>query len=314
MTVQDGIAAAAALEPVAVADPARSRRRRFWRDVLTFYLPASIIALAMLFPLLWMLSLSLRTEAGVFVYPPKLLTFPIRWQNFVDIWTDPRMSLALEFWNTLIYATVRTFLQLLLSSMAAFVLARYHFPGRNAIFVLVLATTMIPHEVMLLPLYIMMKHVPLAGGNNLWGVGGTGWLDTFCGLILPGVVSGYSIFFLRQFFLTLPKELEEAARIDGASEFVVYWRIALPMSMPALTTLGVFSFQFAWSDFLWPLIITSSDRIRTLQLGLAVLTSTDGTQWSLLITGAVVSTLPLICLFVLLQRFIVSGISFGVGR
>jgi multiple sugar transport system permease protein len=224
------------------------------------------------------------------------------------------MSLALEFWNTLIYATVRTFLQLLLSSMAAFVLARYRFPGRNAIFLLVLATTMIPHEVMLLPLYIMMKHVPLAGGNNLWGIGGTGWLDTFCGLILPGVISGYSIFFLRQFFLTLPKELEEAARIDGASEFDVYRRIALPMSMPALTTLGVFSFQFAWSDFLWPLIITSSDRIRTLQLGLAVLSSIDGTQWSLLITGAVVSTLPLISIFVLLQRFIVSGISFGVGR
>jgi multiple sugar transport system permease protein len=314
MNGEEAIAAATALEPLAPARAVRRRRRRFWRDVLTFYFPATIIALVMLFPLLWMLSLSLRTEAGVFIFPPRVVTFPIRWENFVDIWTDPRMTLALEFWNTLVYATVRTFLQLLLSSMAAFVLARYHFPGRNTIFVLVLATTMIPDEVMMLPLYIMMKHVPLAGGNNLWGIGGTGWLDTFYGLILPGVVSGYSIFFLRQFFLTLPKELEEAARIDGASEFGVYWRIALPMSMPALTTLGVFSFQFAWSDFMWPLIITSSDRIRTLQLGLAVLSSTDGTEWSLLIAGAVISTLPLVCLFVLLQRFIVSGISFGVGK
>lgn len=173
---------------------------------------------------------------------------------------------------------------------------------------------MIPHEVMIIPLFILIRHIPFAGGNDLWGQGGTGWLNSFPGLILPGIVSGYSIFFLRQFFLNQSADLEDAARLDGCGEFGVFWRICLPTAIPALTTLGVFSFQFAWSDFIWPLIITSSDHIKTLQLGLATLSGADGTQWSLLMAGALFATLPLIALFVLLQRLILSGISFGVGK
>jgi multiple sugar transport system permease protein len=287
---------------------------RLLRDWLGFYLPATIIAIVMLFPFFWMISVALRPEPDVYAYPPHLVPQHFQWANFVHIWSDSRMKMGLLFWNTLVYATVRTFLQLLLSSMAAFVLARYRFPGRDVIFFLILATVMIPHEVLVIPLFVMIKHMPLAGGNDWLGLGGTGWLDSFKGLILPGIVSGYSIFFLRQFFLTLPSELEDAARIDGASEFGIYWRITLPMAIPALTTLGVFSFQFAWSDFMWPLIITNTDHIKTIQLGLAVLQSSEGTEWSLLMTGAVIATLPLIALFVLLQRFISTGISFGVGR
>lgn len=288
--------------------------RRAWRELLGFYLPATLIALVILFPFLWMLSIALRPEADVFAYPPQFLPHRIAWSNFLRVWTDPRMQIGLEFWNTFVYATLRTFLQLLLSSMAAFVLARYEFPCRNAIFFVVLATVMIPHEVMIIPLFIIIRHMPFFGGNDWLGEGGTGWLNSFPGLILPGIVSGYSIFFLRQFFLTQPRELEDAARIDGCSEFGIYWRISLPTAIPALTALGVFSFQFAWSDFIWPLVITSGDRIKTLQLGLATLSSADGTQWSLLMAGAVVATLPLLALFVLLQRFLMAGISFGVGK
>lgn len=294
--------------------PVPRSSRKFWSAVLTFYAPATIIAIVTLFPLFWMVSMSLRTDAQIFSYPPELIEWPPRWRNYIDIWFDPRMNMGLQVWNTLVYATVRTFLQLLLSSMAAFVLARFHFRGRNLIFYLVLATVMIPEDVMMVPLYLMVKSVPLAGGNDLWGQGGSGWLDTFYALIIPGVVSGYSIFFLRQFFLTLPTELEEAARIDGCSEFGIYWRIALPMSMPGLIALGIFSFQFAWSDFTWPLIVSGSERTRTLQLGLGLLSSSDGTDWALLLTGAVISTLPLVALFMLLQRFIVTGVNFGVGR
>ncbi len=297
---------------------AHSRRavayRRWVRNALTFYLPATVIAIVMAFPLYWMIALSLKTNAQIFTYPPRLVEFPLLWQHYVDIWSDPRMDIRLQTWNTFVYATVRTFLQLMFSSMAAYVLARYRFPYRNTIFYLILATVMIPHEVMLVPLYIMVKSVPFAGGNDWLGAGGTGWLDTKAGLILPGIISGYSIFFLRQFFMTLPKELEEAARIDGCSEFGIYWRVALPMSIPALTTLGIFSFQYAWSDYTWPLVISSSPESRTLQLGLAIFSSHDGTDWAMLMTGAVISTLPLIALFVLLQRFIVTGISFGVGK
>jgi multiple sugar transport system permease protein len=292
---------------------ARSRRRALG-VLFGFYLPATVIALVMIFPFLWMLSVALRHEADVYTWPPKLLPPDIAWHNLIAIWTDPRMQIGLQFWNTLVYATLRTFLQLLLCSMAAFVLARYRFPGRNVVFLLVIATVMIPHEVLIIPLFLLIKHLPLAGGNDWLGTGGRGWLNSFPGLILPGIVSGYSIFFLRQFFLHQPAELEDAARIDGCSEFGIYWRISLPTAIPALTALGVFSFQFAWSDFIWPLIITNGNRIKTLQLGLAILSSNDGTQWSLLMAGSVVATLPLLALFVLLQRFIVTGISFGVGK
>ncbi|EAR52113.1 putative binding protein dependent transport protein [Oceanicola granulosus HTCC2516] len=288
--------------------------RRWMNNALGFYLPATIIALVMAFPLFWMLSLALKTNSQIFSYPPRLLETPLRWEHFVEIWSDPRMNIGIQTWNTLVYATVRTFMQVLLSAMAAFVLARYHFRGRNMIFYLVLATVMIPHEVMLVPLYLMVKAVPLAGGNDIWGTGGSGWLDTKAGLILPGILSGYSIFFLRQFFLTIPREVEEAARIDGCSEFAIFWRIAIPMSLPALTALGIFSFQFAWSDYTWPLVISTSEESRTLQLGLAMFSSHDGTDWAMLLTGAAISTLPLIALFVLLQRFIVTGINFGVGK
>lgn len=289
-------------------------RRWLLRDVLGFYLPAAIIALVILFPFLWMVSIALRPESDVYAYPPHLFPRVWRWDNLIRVWSDPVMKAGLHFWNTLVYATTRTFLQLLLSSMAAFVLARYEFPYRNAIFFVVLATVMIPHEVMIVPLFILIHRIPLAGGNDIFGQGGTGWLNSFPGLILPGIVSGYSIFFLRQFFLHQSRELEDAARIDGCTEFGVYWRICLPTAIPALTALGVFSFQFAWSDFIWPLIISNGDRIATLQLSLAVLSSADGTQWSLLMATALVATLPLLALFVLLQRFIVTGISFGVGK
>jgi len=298
----------------AIGGTLNPRHARFVRTSIGFYIPALILALAMLFPFLWMLSIALRPEPEVFVYPPALVPRHFAWRNFLTIWGDPRMKIGLLFWNTLVYATGRTFLQLLLSSMAAFVLARYRFPGRQAVFFLVLATVMIPHEVMIIPLFLLIKHIPFAGGNNWLGIGGGGWLNTFPGLILPGVVSGYSIFFLRQFFLNQSTELEDAGRIDGCTEFGIFWRICLPTAIPALTALGIFSFQFAWGDFIWPLIITNGDHIKTLQVGLAILASNDGTQWSLLMAGSVVATLPLVALFVLLQRFIATGISFGVGK
>lgn len=288
-------------------------RRKIWGKIL-FYTTAGFLALLVVFPIFWMISISLRPEIEAFVYPPTIFPNTIRWQNFVDVWTHPQMQTGLYFWNTTIYATVRTFLQLLLSSMAAFVLARYYFRGRDTIFAAILATIMIPSIVAMVPLFIMLKHMPLAGGNSLMGLGGTGWLNSFYGLILPGVVSGYSIFFLRQFFLTVSTELEDAARVDGCSEFDVYWRIVLPMSMPALVALGIFSFHFAWSDFEWPLIITQGEGIKTLQLGLAVFNSFDRPEWSLMMAGSVIATIPMLLLFMLLQRFIVSGINFGVGK
>lgn len=297
------------VEPIGHNASGRKRLRR-----IAFYIFASFLGIVIIFPLFWMLSMSLRPEKEVYQYPPRLMPSKLEWSNYVKAWSDPRLQVGICTRNSLIYGVTRAFLQLLLASMAAYILARYEFRGREVIFGAILATVMIPDQVKMVPLFLMLKKVPLAGGNDLYGVGGKGWLDSFPGLILPSVVTGYSIFFLRQFFLTLPKDLEDAARVDGSSEIGIYYRIILPMSTPALVALGLFAFQTAWGDFTWPLIITSSERIKTLQLGLAMFNTLDGVEWTLLMAGAVVSTVPMMVLFTLLQKHLATGISFGVGK
>lgn len=301
--------------PLAIIQkPKLTIKRRYKISNLIFYVVAVILAIVFVFPLFWMVSLSLREESDIYQYPPKIIPEKVRWQNYVQVWNDPRMNISLYLRNTSIYAIVRTILQLSLASMAAFVLARYKFRGMDIIFTIILATVMIPDQVKLVPLFLMMKRVPLAGGNNIFGVGGTGWLDTFPGLIFPSVVSGYSIFLLRQFFKTVPQDLEDAARLDGCSEMAIYYRIALPMIKPALIAVGLFSFQFAWGDFSWPLIITSSERIKTLQLGLSVFATVDQTEWTLLMAGAAISALPIVIIFAFLQKYLATGISMSVEK
>ena len=296
--------------PIAVGFPlVRVRLPR-----LAFYAAGVLLAVVVLFPLLWALSTALRPETELYVYPPSLLPSRWAWENFAKVWTDERLHIALYFRNTVIYAVTRTVLQVILSAMAGYVLARYQFRGRELVLAAVVATVMVPYQIKMVPLFVMLKKVPLAGGNDIFGNGGTGWLDSFPGLILPGVVSGYSIFFLRQFFLTIPRELEDAARIDGCNEFAVFSRIILPLALPAIVALTLFSVQFAWSDFEWPLIITSGERIKTLQLGLAVFNSLGEREVTLLMAGSVLATAPMVVLFVAAQKYIATGINVGVGR
>ncbi len=223
--------------------------------------------LTMLLPFLWMLSTSLKPEAQIFASPtwiPKVW----QWGNYAAAMSAA--PFARYFANTLLYAVLVTGSNLLLCSLAAYAFARLRFRGKNVLFVLVLATMMIPAQVTMVPVFIMLKHWPLAGGNDLLGAGGHGLLNSYTGLVLPGAVGAFGIFLLRQFFLTLPRELEDAARLDGCSEFGLYWRIILPLSTPALATLGIFTFTAAWNEFLWPLLITSKDSMKTLQLGLQI--------------------------------------------
>ncbi|HEX5414496.1 MAG TPA: carbohydrate ABC transporter permease, partial [Chloroflexota bacterium] len=181
--------------------------------------------------------------------------------------------------------------------------------GRQAIFIGILATMMVPSQMLLIPLFVMLKHVPLAGGNTLLGVGGNGWLDSFAGLIVPQAVTAFSIFLMRQFFLTLPVELGDAARIDGASEAQIFWRIMLPLTKPALATLGIISFQGSWNDFLWPLIVTSTEQTRTLQVGLQVFQDQNNADWALLMAATTISSVPIMIVFLAGQRYLVQGIA-----
>ena len=264
-------------------------------------------ALTTIVPFLWMISTSLKPEPEIFRFPPVWIPSAWKWDNYAKAMTAA--PFGRYFLNTVIYAVGITATNLLFCSMAAYAFARLRFPGRNLLFILVLGTMMIPAQVTMVPVFIMLKRWPLLGGNDLLGVGGHGLLNTYTGLILPGAVGAFGIFLLRQFFMTLPRELEDAARIDGCSEAGIYWRIILPLSKPAMATLGIFTFTAAWNEFLWPLLIMSKDSMKTLQVGLQVFQTQYTTAWDLLMAGTVVVTLPVLIIFLFGQRYFTRGIA-----
>ncbi|NPV10070.1 MAG: carbohydrate ABC transporter permease [Anaerolineae bacterium] len=275
------------------------------RALLYVVLTASSIL--MIVPFVWMLSTSLKPDYQIFEFPPSWIPRELNWGNYVDAWQKARFSrYAL---NTAVYAVFSTLGQVTLCSMAGYSFARLRFPGQNALFVLVLATMMIPFQMLLIPLFVILKRWPLAGGNNIFGSGGTGLIDTLVGLTLPNTISAFGIFLIRQFSLTLPGELADAARMDGCSEATIFWRIMMPLMKPALTTLAIFAFQDSWNDFTWPLVITMTEKTRTLQLGLQTFQNQFFTEWGLLMAGTTITVFPLVVLFIIGQRYFVQGIA-----
>jgi multiple sugar transport system permease protein len=250
-------------------------------------------AAIMLLPFVWMVSTSLKAPADIFVYPPQWLPNPVRWSNYADVLRV--LPFGRYVLNTTLVATSVTALHLLVSSLAAYAFARLRFPGRNRLFLAYLATLMVPGQVTLIPNFLIVKYL--------------GWIDTYQALIVPQAFSAFGTFLLRQFFLTIPRELEDAARIDGASALGVYWRIILPLSGPALATLGVFTFTAQWNNFLWPLIVINDDQLRTLTVGLRALVGQFTVQYQLLMAGSVIALLPMLVVFLLAQRFFVRGIA-----
>jgi multiple sugar transport system permease protein len=266
-------------------------------------------AVAMLLPFVWMLSTSLKPADQLFSVPPTWLPRPIEWSNYARAMGAGNFGRYAM--NSLLLGAANLATNVLLSALAGYAFARLRFPGRNVLFVLVLATLMVPYQVTIIPLFVIIRHIPLFGGNDLLGQGGIGWINSYWGLIVPGAVGAFGIFMLRQFFQTLPVELEDAARIDGAGEFRIFWQIMLPLAMPAVATLAIFSFQAGWNAFLWPLLITTTDDMRTIQLGLTVFVQQYSTQWAQLMAATVVATLPVIVVFAFAQRLLVRSIAFS---
>ena len=265
-------------------------------------------AVAMLLPFVWMISTSVKPADQLFSVPPTWLPHPIQWDNYVKAMGAGNFGRYAM--NSLLLGVANVTTNVLLSALAGYAFARLRFPGRNVLFVLVLATLMVPYQVTIIPLFVIVRHIPLFGGNDLLGQGGIGWINSYWGLIVPGAVGAFGIFMLRQFFQTLPDELEDAARIDGADEFRIFWQIMLPLAMPAVATLAIFSFQAGWNAFLWPLLITTTDDMRTIQLGLTVFVQQYSTQWDQLMAATVVATVPVILVFAFGQRLLVRSIAF----
>lgn len=271
------------------------------------YIVLSVTGILMVVPFAWMVATSLKPDAQVLSVSTSWLPRWLNWSNYTTAWQ--RANFSQYAINTAIYAAVSTVSQLVLGAMAGYAFARLKFPGSNVLFVLVLGTMMIPFQMLLVPLFVMLRHWPLAGGNDLLGAGGTGFVDTLGGLILPNLVTPFGIFLMRQFALSLPNELADAARIDGATESRIFFNIMLPLMRPALVTLAIFAFQEAWNDFTWPLVISTTAQSRTLQLGLQTFQDQTLTEWGPLMAGTTITVLPLLLIFMLGQRYFVEGIA-----
>jgi len=290
--------------------PVISKQFCTYLESIFFYLLLMAGSLIMVAPFLFMVSSSLKTDAEILAFPPTLIPREFDFQNYPDIWMKGNFSRY--FANTLYISVGRTALVLATTTLAAYAFAVLRFPGRNLLFVLFLSTMMLPGQVTLIPVYVIIKKFPLMGGNDLFGVGGTGLINTFPGIIIPGLVSVSSIFLLRQFMTTIPRDMIDAARIDGGGEFRIFSEIVLPMTGPALATVGIFTFQGAWNDFLWPLLVGQRKSLWTLQVALAQLRSSLASgviQWSEILAGTVIATLPIMIVFLLAQRYFVRGIA-----
>ncbi len=269
------------------------------RDALSWvrlglaYLALVIGSIAMIAPFVWMISTSVKTIPEIFAYPIIWIPQQIRWENYRDVLE--LLPFGRYLFNTAFVSVSVTILELLTCSLAAYAFARLRFPGRDKLFLLYLATLMIPGQVTLIPNFLLMRWFD--------------WIDSYWALIIPQAFSAFGTFLLRQFFLSIPRELEEAARADGASYFRVYWQIILPLSGPALATLAVFSFMAQWNAFLWPLIVTNSDEMRTLTVGLRFFVDSARLQYHLLMAAAVTACLPTLLLYLVGQRWVQPGVA-----
>ena len=261
---------------------------------LAIYVPLTLAALVMIVPFIWMISTSLTTDSYVLNPTPTLIPNPASIDSYRRLFD--LLNIGGMFVNSIFVAVLTTAGQIVTSSMAAYAFARMAWRGRNAVFVLYLITLMVPSQVTIVPLFILMRLL--------------GWVNTYQALILPGVFTAFGTFLLRQSFLSLPRELEEAAFLDGASHWTVFRQVILPLSGPGLATLAVFSFMGSWNAYLWPLFVARQDSIMTLPVGLARLHGQHLTQWNLVMAGSVISIIPILIVYLLAQKAFVRGVAF----
>ena len=273
------------------------------------YTLLTVGALVVIFPFVWMVLGSFKDVVESNAYPPTLLPEVWHPENYLVAWQKPPQTLGRYVVNSLIIATVGTGFQMLICLLAAYAFSRLRFPGRDLLFMLVLATTMIPGEITLIPNFVTIRHFPLLGGNDLLGAGGSGLYDTYAAMILPGLAGAFNIFLLRQAFLTLPNEFWEAAQLDGASSFGYLWRVVVPLTTPSLLTVAIFGFIGRWNSLLWPLLVTRSESIRPVQMAMVYYQNEFFTDFGVLMAASLMVTLPIVVLFILLQRQFVAGIT-----
>ena len=274
-----------------------SKNRKALKKVL-IYTFLTLGGVTMILPFLWMISTSLKSFNSVFIFnisAVQWIPHPMYWKNYLDVWKV--VPFARFYLNSIFVCVCVTFGQVATSALAAYAFARLRFPGRDKLFFAYLATMMIPGSVTMIPVFTMMSMF--------------GWIDSYKALIIPAIFSAYGTFLLRQFFMTLPRDLEDAAKIDGCSLWGIFWRVILPLSHTALATLTIFVSLGNWVSFMWPLLVTNSIEKKTLPIGLAYfqeLYQYAQPDWGLLMAGSLVTMVPIIIVFLFNQRFFIEGI------
>jgi multiple sugar transport system permease protein len=277
------------------------------RSLVTL-LPLGVATLVVLTPFIWMLSLAF-TSADQAFGTSRLIPESPTTANFVTALTSGGLGRAMV--NSAAVAVIVVVSNCLFASMAGYAFAKLRFRGDTVVFGVLISTAMIPVSVTLIPLFLITKGMPFAGGNDIFGIGGYGLLNSIGGLALPYLVTPLNIFLSRQYFLEFPDELAEAARTDGAGELRIFFQIYIPLAKPLLATLGVFSFTGIWDDFLWPLVITNTDSMNTVQLALAKFLTSGNVQYGPVLAGAVLVTVPVLVVFAFNQRAFISGLADG---
>ncbi|MET3847283.1 carbohydrate ABC transporter permease [Paenibacillus sp. OAE614] len=269
------------------------QKRRF--QPMIIHIVLMVGSFLMVVPVLWSLLTSLKAPDEVTRIPITILPGKLHWDNFKKV--ADLLPFMTFYWNTVVTTLVKVLFGLLISSLAAYAFARIHFPGRTLLFLLVLSVMMVPGQVFLIPQYLLMKDL--------------GWLNSLKAITVTGMFSAYSTFLLRQFFLGLPSELEESARIDGCNPFRIYWNIMLPLAKPGLISVAIISTLWSWNDFLWPLVVNDSMGKMTLAVGLASLQGQFTTNYPVLMAGMLLAVWPMTLIFFLLQKQFIEGITLG---
>ncbi len=299
------------MSSAALTRPARTPVRRDREDRLTPGRIVLMVVLAlggflMVVPFLWMILTSFKTlnEVNGFAWLPD----HVEWMNYVN--ALKAAPFATYFRNSLIVVVGQTIPVLLFCTAAGYALAQLPIRGRKGILNYFILLLIVPFQVLIVPLFLVVRRIPLAGGNDILGNGGTGWLNTWAALIVPFVSAPLFTFLARQFFVSLPAELADAARVDGVSEIGIFFRIMAPLAAPAFVTIALFNVESAWNGFIWPLVATSSENLRPLQFGLATFAQGQGSvQWPFLMAMSALATLPMILLFVFGQRYFIAGMA-----
>ena len=273
----------------------RAKRFKLSGTRALIYLILIVLAILVGFPFYWMLALSFTPESQIYRWPIEFVPSTLTLENYQAILTRSDLQIPRWFFNSALIATVETILALFVCSMAAYGFARLTFPGRDLLFFSLLLALMIPAQVTLIPTFLLVRNL--------------GWLDSYQGVILPGVASVFAVFLMRQFFLSVPVELEEAALIDGAGRFRIYWQIVLPLTRAGLVAVTIFIFLGSWNNLFWPLIVLNRLEMRTLTVGLTVLRGTYGAeQMGLVMAGAAIASIPILLFYAVFQRQILKGV------